>query len=241
MIEQLWQNLLASDDLEEPLVGPDDVDDVVALMVESRIDPQKFAPVRPPLLLRGNSYALEFDGTDDYVDCWAGSTLNIREEISLLAWVRATVMAKAGEVGVLGKGIRSYGITQTSLSRFRGRRRMNLVWTYITGGRNQAKAALPFDSWHHIASTYDGKVLRLYIDGKPAAAKRLNGLYIDAKTKVVAATRLKRKIASGGHFLIGTRPPYARAKEKTFFRGRIREVMVFNRALSGAEVAEHAK
>jgi len=53
MIEQMWRNLLASDDFEEALVARDEVDDVVALMVESRIDPQKFGGNLHALLTRG--------------------------------------------------------------------------------------------------------------------------------------------------------------------------------------------
>ncbi len=59
MIEQMWRNLLDSDDLERPLVVPDEIDDVVSLMVESRIDPQKFT---------GNLHALLRGGMPSMVD-----------------------------------------------------------------------------------------------------------------------------------------------------------------------------
>lgn len=59
MIEQMWYNLLDSDDLERPLVASDEIDDVVSLMVESRIDPQKFI---------GNLHALHTGGMPSMYD-----------------------------------------------------------------------------------------------------------------------------------------------------------------------------
>jgi len=42
MIEQLWRNVLATDEIGETLVPSHEVDDVVSLMVENKIDLQKF-------------------------------------------------------------------------------------------------------------------------------------------------------------------------------------------------------
>jgi len=42
MIEQLWRNVLATDEIGETLVSSHEVDDVVSLMVENKIDLQKF-------------------------------------------------------------------------------------------------------------------------------------------------------------------------------------------------------
>ena len=53
MIEKMWRDMLAGDELGQALVHPDDLDDVVALMVETKIDPAKFS---------GNLWALLTDG-----------------------------------------------------------------------------------------------------------------------------------------------------------------------------------
>lgn len=42
MIEQIWHDLLAPDDLEESFVARDEIDDVISLMTESRINPRKY-------------------------------------------------------------------------------------------------------------------------------------------------------------------------------------------------------
>jgi hypothetical protein len=53
MIKQMWENILTCYDLNEPLVAHDELDDVVALMIELKIDPQKFSGNLYVLLKRG--------------------------------------------------------------------------------------------------------------------------------------------------------------------------------------------
>jgi hypothetical protein len=73
-------------------------------------------------------------------------------------------------------------------------------------------------SWHHAAGTYDGKHLRLYIDGKPqkqtATAPTLN--------------------APDAPVLIATGPEATKTKRTLF--GTVDEVMIFNRSLSPEEI-----
>jgi len=53
MIEQLWRNVLAADEMGETLVSSHEVDDVVSLMVENKIDLQKFGGNLSALICRG--------------------------------------------------------------------------------------------------------------------------------------------------------------------------------------------
>jgi hypothetical protein len=53
MIEQIWRNMLDADELGETLVASHEVDDVVSLMVEFKIDPQKFAGNLSVLITQG--------------------------------------------------------------------------------------------------------------------------------------------------------------------------------------------
>lgn len=43
MIEEMWRDLLGSGGAGDPVVASHEVEDVIALMIEARIDPQKFA------------------------------------------------------------------------------------------------------------------------------------------------------------------------------------------------------
>jgi hypothetical protein len=73
-------------------------------------------------------------------------------------------------------------------------------------------------AWHHAAGTYDGKHLRLYIDGKPqkqtATAPALN--------------------VPDAPVLIATSPEATKTKRTLF--GNMDEVMIFNRALTPEEI-----
>ena len=53
MIEQLWRNVLAADEMEETLVPSHELDVVVSLMVENKIDLQKFGGNLSALISRG--------------------------------------------------------------------------------------------------------------------------------------------------------------------------------------------
>ena len=161
----------------------------------------------------GPGFALEFDGKDDHVDCGAGPSLDLRGQVSMMAWVRAEPQKGAGEPGIIGKAYESYVITQ-----YYGN-----AYTYISGTSGSTSAPISFGRWQHIASTYDGAVLTLYIDGKAASTREL-----DIKT------------AEGGRFWMGRSDGVLVCTQNAHFRGRITEVSVYNKALTPEQIALHA-
>jgi hypothetical protein len=69
--------------------------------------------------------------------------------------------------------------------------------------------------WHHLAATYNGSALKLYVDGN-----------------LVATTRASTALSSGAFPLfIGGNPLWGE-----FFKGTIDEVRVYNRALTDGEI-----
>lgn len=167
---------------------------------------------------RGQNYCLEFNGVDNFVDCGSSPSLDIRDAITLEAWVMPEGRVH-GEPGILGKHFESYLLSYYSDGQ---------CWWYISGGGNNAKALLSAGSWHHIVGTFDGKTLRLYMDG----------------TLVYSAPSKFNKIKPGKNFFIGcvvgdpnaTDPAYTRT---AYFPGLIDEVRVYNRAITGNEVQKH--
>lgn len=165
----------------------------------------------------GKGYALQFDGIDDYVDCGSGPSLDITGPITLEAWVYPETVP-SGEPGIVGKFFESYMFTYYSDGR---------CWWYISSGSNHCGTALIPGSWHHIAGTFDGVAMRLYIDGD------------------LTATRSSTfpSIKSGKKFFIGcilgnpnaTDPAYTKIAH---FQGMVDEVRVYCRALSDQEIAE---
>ena len=96
------------------------------------------------------------------------------------------------------------------------------LWLRFPGEREPvlARAKVPADwygAWHRLTGTYDGRVARLYVDGKPVAA-------------VEKAGRL-----SPGHFPLNVGRNPERIDVRT--PARLREARVYSRALTEAEVA----
>ena len=161
----------------------------------------------------GTKHALEFDGVDDHVDCGAGPGLDIRDNISIAAWVYPKPQKALGEPGIVGKAFASYVITQSE----------EMLYTYISEGWQKAFVFIPLERWHHIASTYDGKALRLYLNGE-----------------LVSVQPLDAPIDSGGHFWMGRSDGEVRYTKNAHFHGRIAEVRVYHAVLTPEEVADLA-
>lgn len=74
---------------------------------------------------------------------------------------------------------------------------------------------LAVNTWTHLAATYDGAMLRLYVNGVQVASR--------AQTGSISVSSGSLRI--GGDNIWGE-----------FFQGRVDEVRIYNRALSPAEI-----
>ena len=151
-------------------------------------------------------YALAFDGINDCVDCGAGASLDITEAITLSAWIFPDEVP-SGEHGVVGKDFSSYLLTYYKDGR---------CWWYIRTGGNNAKGNVAAGAWSYVAGTFDGTMLRLYV----------NGQMVDEHTSTYST------IPSGSNVWI------ARNETGTYFKGKVADVKVYSRALTGPEI-EH--
>jgi hypothetical protein len=84
-------------------------------------------------------------------------------------------------------------------------------WKEVVGG-----TSLPANTWKHLAATYDGATLRLYVDAVQVAQGSITG--------ALQVSNGALRIA--GHSILGD-----------FFSGRIDEVRIYNKALTQAEIA----
>ena len=76
-------------------------------------------------------------------------------------------------------------------------------------------AQLPLNTWTHLAATYDGATLRLFVNGTQVGSRALTGA-------LLTSTGVLR---IGGNAIWGE-----------FFQGRIDEIRIYNRALSPGEI-----
>jgi hypothetical protein len=156
-------------------------------------------------------YAMSFADTA-YVQVDNAAALNPTAAISVSAWINATDWNGNRRVVQKGNSDNQYRLLAEGG-----------VFKFHVASRGTAQAALPsLGVWHHVAGTYDGTAVRLYIDGSLSASVPASGavptttnpLYIGTKTATSSA---------GDHFL-----------------GRIDDVRLYNVALSIDDVANLA-
>lgn len=105
--------------------------------------------------------ALTLDGIDDYVNCGNGAALNITDAVTLSAWIKPDDAANSEHNPFVAKGDTSYALKHNTT---------NTIEFFIYDGAWYAvnSEALTTDfggTWHHVAGTYDGVQLKLYVDG----------------------------------------------------------------------------
>jgi hypothetical protein len=161
--------------------------------------------------------ALQFEGSEDCVKVTDGPQFQMDEELTLEAWVRPTSSGEFEPIFYKQDGETGYGYA---------------LWAETAEGHGptgevndgtypepwiDAKARLPEGVWSHVALTFDGGVMRLYVDGEE-----------------VDHGKSAAPIASEGPLEIGCAYDYG---YEHHFQGRIDEPKVYERALSPAEVA----
>jgi len=115
--------------------------------------------------------AIQLDGVDDYIDCGNDASVNITNQITLAAWVKTNDSGNSERKPYIRKGGPSYVLNHEN---------NNSINLEIRGDSGWSSVAFPVDSsfngvWHHLAGTYDGSQLKLYIDGRLEATTASTG------------------------------------------------------------------
>ncbi|MGQ9733143.1 MAG: LamG domain-containing protein, partial [Candidatus Zipacnadales bacterium] len=163
----------------------------------------------------GKVSLLAFDGEDDYVCCENSDVLAFCGPMTLTAWVWPGEVP-VGEVGIAGQHFSSYLLTY-----YKDRK----AWWYIGSSTNHTTAPVLPGTWSHIAATFDGERLRLYV----------NGELVDTVNSSFAT------FSTGGPFYIGCllgRPGAEDLQEAQagFFKGSIADVRLYAGILSAEAI-----
>jgi CSLREA domain-containing protein len=158
-----------------------------------------------------------FDGVDDQILVAHNANQNTGAQITLDAWIRPTAVAPLNSnPSIINKrtAANSEGYT------FEVNNAGNGLYFEITTSNGVFSAtaanALTLNTWQHVAATFDGANLRIFLNGSQVASSAGTGT-INAVTSDLV---IGRNIALG-----------------TSFTGQIDEVELFNRALSQIEIA----
>ncbi|MFH1957286.1 MAG: LamG-like jellyroll fold domain-containing protein [bacterium] len=99
--------------------------------------------------------ALDFDGSDDYVDAGAATGFNITGNFTLGAWIKTDSMWDTRNI--ITKGDNAYGIQLEN---------NNAVKFYCGGGSlTTSDNAVANNVWAHVAAVYTGSMMKIYING----------------------------------------------------------------------------
>jgi glucose/arabinose dehydrogenase/PKD repeat protein len=154
--------------------------------------------------------ALSFNGTNAKVTVADAASLHLTSGMTLEAWVNPSAVTSAWR-DVLVKGNDDFYLMATSSPSSSPAAAVSLP------GKTRAfgTSALPVNTWTHLAATYDGSALKLYVNGVQVAS-------ISGSGTIATSTGA---LGIGGDALFGQ-----------YFAGRIDEVRIYNVARTGAQI-----
>jgi hypothetical protein len=160
--------------------------------------------------------AFSFDGVDDFVSVPDAASLDPTGAISIDAWVFESGASDGADlVGKDGEGSdRQYLLSiGTVTQRFRAHVGVPSGFQFIDGA-----TVVQLNTWYHVAMTYDGATLKLYVNGEPDASLAVSGDLIQTT----------QPLRIGGGAPPGLPPLH--------LKGLIDEAELFDRALTADEV-----
>jgi hypothetical protein len=155
---------------------------------------------------------LVFDGADDWVTIADNATLDLRNAMTLEAWVKPDALANVWRTILIKEQT-----SQLSYALYANTDAGGPSGHAYTDRDNGVAGPdrLPQGEWSHVATTWDGATLRVYVNGAEVASIPLE----DEIRTSSGALRI------GGNAIWGE-----------WFDGQIDEVRVYNRALSPEEI-----
>jgi len=160
-------------------------------------------------------YALQFDGDGDYVDLGNDSSFNMTAQITVAAWIKVDAFDCEWQA-IITKGDGSWRLQRNGTT---GSLEFACTGAFVPGalvGSLFGSVSVNDGKWHHIAGTYDGSMICLYVDGEHDIAS-------DAAGSIEV---------NDYNLFIGANAE----KPDRNFKGSIDDVRIYSYALSAEEV-----
>ena len=169
---------------------------------------------------QGGGYALDSDGSNDYVNM--GNVLNLTSAISIETWVKTDGLGSRQTIA--GKGYPSSGepYYQYHVEVRTGGEIYFPLSLNGTRQTTQTSATLTASQWHHIACVYNGSSIKVYIDGVEESSTNASGSISTYSSS----------------FYIGAYSGHTSSNVGNF-DGFIDEVRIWNDARTVAEIQEY--
>jgi hypothetical protein len=165
----------------------------------------------------GGNFALDLNGAGDYVRVPDNPSLDLSGRFTVAAWIYIEEYTEWASIVTKGETVNNFTIHQSGP--LGGSEPGHLRFT---GGLVdlpvflESETQIPLNEWHFVAITWDGAMLRFYLDGNPDGSGSLVGT-LDTNDEPL---------------FIGADFPGS----GEFWNGKIDEVRIWNEALSPAHV-----
>jgi hypothetical protein len=153
---------------------------------------------------------MDFDGKDDYIECGTDSSLDINNELTLLTWVKVRKFNVGRIISKSWYTDYTYMLHAGESGRWDMRFRI--------GSKILMSSLIKSNTWYHIAATYDGTTMAIYINGT-----------------------LDKSVARSGAIPVKSTYPLClgidpNKRQEYCFNGTMDETIIFDKALTAEEI-----
>jgi Tfp pilus assembly protein PilX len=236
----IYDRELKSDEITPPFDAiayypfSNNADDASAHLLNGNFDPASGGgPILTSDRFNCPDKAYVFDGTDDYLYVPDNNLLDLSTAGTLAAWIN--INSYKSRAGIIHKGNNvSFSDEAYSLQFGWGSDEQKILFALNAANTVSSLVNLGIiNRWYHVAATWDNTGIRLYIDGTLNNSNPV--INISAKNSA-GNLNIGAQLPAGQHYMdTSVSPPADRGNLP--FDGIIDDVLIFNRALSDAEIA----
>ncbi|MBM7555292.1 LamG-like jellyroll fold domain-containing protein [Halanaerobacter jeridensis] len=171
---------------------------------------------------RNQEYALDFDGSDDYVEIKDSASLDITGPMTIEFWFKATAQPASGSSAVpVAKGTYQSGFDFSWFFEYLSDGKLAFSVTYDDAGNQplESNKELTDNKWHHVAGVFTGTKQLFYLDGQLQDSININDT-----------------ILSNNHSLLVAASHKSDDRLSEYTTAQLKEIRLWQTALSKAEI-----